>query len=224
MHRVAVLFAASGRVVIAPLLALLVLPVASVQAQMQPNTQRGAALGGIAGAIAGGIIGDHNDEAGAGALIGGAIGAVTGGVMGNARDKELQYQRMQAESRMRYQYQQQQYAATAAVQQSVSMNDVITMARSGLSDSVIINQVMQRGVQRRLEVSDIIQLHQNGVSENVITAMQRANVGTQIVAPPVTVIEPAPVIIEREVVPTYVVPTTRVYRYPSHYHHRHRGW
>lgn len=209
-----------------PVFVILCMPVASAQAQIQPNTQRGAAFGGIAGAIAGGLIGENNDKAGAGALIGGAIGAVTGGIVGNARDKELQSAQFQAQSRARYQYQQQQYAATAAIQQAVSMNDVISMSRSGLGDSVVINQIMQRGVQRRLEVSDIIQLHQNGVSEAVITSMQRANVGTPVVAAPVQIVEPAPVYIERqvEIVPTYVVPAPRYYHYPQpHYHRSHRG-
>lgn len=203
---------------------LVLLPALNVQAQMKPNTQRGATLGGIAGAIAGGIIGDNNDEAGAGALIGGAVGALAGGALGNARDKELEYQQQvrQYEAQQRlYAAQQQQYQVR---QGAVSINDVVTMVRSGLSDTIVINQVMERGVQRRLEVSDIIQLHQNGVSEGVITAMQRATVGTPV-PPSVSVSPQSPVVIERhvEVVPTYVVPAPRYYRYPSHYHQPRRG-
>lgn len=203
-------------------LLLLLLPAATAQAQMRPNTQRGATLGGIAGAIAGGIIGENNDEAGAGALIGGAIGALAGGAVGNARDKELQ----QWEAQRQYQAQQQIYAQQqqqyAVRQGAVSNADVIAMARSGLSDSIIVNQIMERGVQRRPEVSDIIQLHQNGVSEGVISSMQRASVGAPVAAPAPMVAQP-PVIVERhvEVVPTYVVPAPRYY-YPAPYHrHRH---
>lgn len=190
----------------------------------KPNTQRGAVAGGLMGAIAGAIIGENNDEAGAGALIGGAVGALAGGAMGNARDKEIQYyqHRSQAEARHRYYVNEQRQIA--ATQGAVSINDVISMVRSGLSDSVVVNQVAQRGVQRRLEVSDIIQLHQNGVSEAVITSMQRANVGAAPSPSPVVIQEEVPVFVERqiEVRPTYVVPAPRYYRYPSYRYHR--GW
>jgi hypothetical protein len=169
------------------------------------NTQRGAVVGGLTGAIAGGLIGDHNGEAGAGALIGGAIGAVTGGVIGNAQDKEDAY--------ARYQVQQQ---AAVAMQQAVSTADVVAMCRNGLNETLIINQIRQRGVQRRLEVTDIISLHQQGVSENVISAMQQAPVG----GPAVQVA--APVIVERyDVAPAYIVPGPRYYYY-HHHHHRPR--
>ncbi|WP_164100540.1 glycine zipper domain-containing protein [Candidatus Laterigemmans baculatus] len=208
--------------ILLPAVLLFVIPAATTQAQ---NTQRGATFGGLAGAIAGGLIGDHNGEAGAGALIGGAVGAVAGGVIGNARDKEIAYQ----QSQMAYQAQQQQYAAAAAAQQAVSINDVIQMSRSGLSETVLTNQIMQRGVQRRLEVADIILMHQNGVSENVISAMQRATVGPPAAAPapaPAPVAPVAPVYVERhyEVVPTYIVPAPRYhhYRYHDHHHHHHR--
>jgi uncharacterized membrane protein len=196
----------------------------TAQAQMRPNTQRGAVAGGLAGAIAGAIIGENNDKAGGGALIGGAVGALAGSAFGNARDKELEYQQQAAQ----YQAQQQYYAAeqrqVIAVQSAVSLNDVITMSRSGIGDSVLINQIQQRGVQRRLEVSDIIQLHQNGVTEPVITAMQRANVGAPQPSP-VIVQERTPVYVERqiEVRPTYVVPAPRYYHYP-HGRHYYRGW
>ncbi len=104
--------------------------------------------------------------------------------------------------------------------QAVSVSDVISMSRSGLSDSVIMNQIQTRGVQQRLEVPDIILLHQNGVHEVVITAMQQATVGT----PPayVTPVQPTPVIVEERyrVVPTYVVPAPRYYAPPPHYHYR----
>ncbi len=192
------------------LAALLAATVVTSSASAQ-NTQRGAAVGGIVGAIAGGIIGDHNDKAGAGALIGGAVGAVAGGVIGNAKDKEVQYQR--------YQVQQQ---AVVTQRQAVSVTDVVQMSRSGLSDSLIINQINARGVTHRLEVPDIISLHQQGVSEVVISAMQQASVGPR--ATYVAPVQPAPVIVEERyrVVPTYVVPQPVYYGPPpAYYHHRH---
>ncbi len=188
----------------------------------QGGTQRGATLGGLAGAVAGGLIGDNNGEAGAGAAIGGVIGAVTGGMLGNAADKDrAAYQQQQA-------YLQQQQAIQA--QASVSVADVVTMTRSGLSDSVIINQIQQRGVSHQLQVPEIISLHQQGVREPVITAMQQALVGTQRVARvPQGVVQeriytPAPVIVEeRYVVPHYPPPRARYYYRVPPYRHHHGG-
>ena len=191
---------------------------APLVAGAQVNQQRGATLGGLAGAVAGGLIGDHNNEAGAGAAIGGVVGAVAGGLLGNAADKESALNRRQ----QIYQQQQQQYAQ---LQSAVSLADVISMSRSGLSDSVIINQLNQRGVQQTLQVPDIIALHQQGVSETVITSMQQAPLGTQRVARapqgvPQQVIHPAPVIVqEHYVLPHYAPPHYYHYRRPPVHHH-----
>jgi gas vesicle protein len=183
------------------------------------NQQRGAVTGGIAGAVAGGLIGDNNGEAGAGAAIGGVLGAVAGGIFGNARDKEVRYQDNQR------QYVQQQQQAVVK-QSSVSIADIVSMSRSGLSETVIINQIQSRGVLNQPQVSDIIAMHQQGVSERVISAMQQAPTASQRLAQsnapqPVAiqrVYTPAPVYVEEHVVvPHYPVP---VYR---HYHGRHGG-
>ena len=196
--------------------------VLAMPAQAQ-NTQRGAILGGLGGAVVGGLIGDHNDKAGAGAAIGGAIGAVSGAVLGNARDKEVvvQQQRQQYYNDQRVYAQQQQHYAQ--VQASVSVNDVVTMCRSGLSDSVVINQIQSRGVQQQLQVSDIIAMHQQGVSDVVISSMQSARIGSapvMVQSPPV-VVQQAPVYVqERVIVPSYRPPA--VYHIHSGHHH-HRG-
>lgn len=190
----------------------------SVHAQ---NKSRGAVLGGLGGAVVGGLIGDHNGKAGAGAAIGGAIGAVSGAVLGNARDQEIAQQRQQQyysqQERVYVQQQQQQ----AYIQAAVSTSDIVSMSRSGLSDSVIVNQIHSRGVQRQLQVNDIISLHQQGVSENVITAMQNAQIGSAPQPPvviqqqPVVVHQPPVVVHERYVVPRYS---------PPPYYHYHRGY
>lgn len=193
----------------------------SVHALAQGNTQRGAAVGGITGAIAGGLIGDHNGEAGAGAAIGGVIGAVTGGLLGNAADKEAEYYRQQSI--------QQQYQRQLAYRQSaVSIADVVSMTRSGLSETVIINQIHQRGVQNKLQVPDIISLHQQGVSENVITAMQQAPAGPEVVSradvvvPAPVITAPSPVIVEEHyILPHYPPPRAYYYRRPAYHHHHH---
>ncbi|WP_146411947.1 MULTISPECIES: glycine zipper domain-containing protein [Crateriforma] len=190
--------------------------------QAQTGKQRGATFGGLAGAIAGGIIGDHNDEAGAGAAIGGVVGAVAGGILGDAADKE------QAARQQQYLYQQQQQQVARTVG-AVSITDVINMTRSGLGDSVIINQIHSRGVQHQIQVSDIIAMHQQGVRESVISAMQQATVGSPAVVQP----EPAPVVVQQPTVihETHVLPAYPVRRYygphyysprPYHYH-RPRG-
>lgn len=187
----------------------------------QVNTQRGATVGGLTGAIAGGLIGDHNGEAGAGAAIGGLIGAVTGGLLGNAADKETQFRQHQA-------LQQRQRQQLVDYQTAVSSQDVISMTRSGLSETVIINQIQQRGVQKKLQVADIIALHEQGVSESVITIMQQASVGPpieraanryHIVQPIPAITTPqvaAPIIVEEH----YIIPQPT----PRFYYHRGRGY
>lgn len=211
----ACLLASASLIAIAPASAL-----AQFGGPSRVNQQRGATLGGLAGAVAGGLIGDNNGEAGAGAAIGGVIGAVTGGILGNATDKEAAYNNQQRV------YARQQQAVVA--QSSVSISDVVSMSRSGLSENVIINQIQSRGVTAQPQVSDIIAMHQQGVNERVITAMQQANVGqvqvasapqyarAQEYAPVQRVVTPSPVIIEEHVVVPYY-PPRRV-----HYHHGYR--
>ena len=186
------------------------------------NTQRGAVVGGLAGAIAGGLIGDHNDKAGAGAAIGGAIGALSGAVMGNAKDKETQ-QRYYYQQQQHQQYQQQ---VVINNQQAVSLADVVSMSRSGLSESVIINQIQQRGVMQRLQVPDIITLHQQGVSDTVISVMQQAQIGSGYATSNYVAPQPTTVIVEQRYrpAPTYVVPAPVYYApQPVYYHHHHHG-
>ncbi len=207
---------------VALLLAAIALTAAPARAQH--DTQRGATLGGLAGAVAGGLIGNQKGKTGRGAAVGGALGAVTGGLLGNAADKDAELARQRA-------YQQQQlHAQQHAVQTqgAVSIQDVITMSRSGLGDSVIVNQIRTRGIQQTPQVSDIIAMHDQGVRENVISAMQEARVAGESAsrsAVPRTVVSPSPVIIhEREVLPYYSGP--RYYGPHHHYHHgpRHRRY
>jgi len=184
-------------------------------AMAQVAKQRGATLGGLAGAAAGGLIGDHNGKAGAGAVIGGLVGAVAGGVLGDASDKENAFRQQQ----YYYQQQQQQQQQMVPMQGVVTVSDVISMSRGGLSDHVIINQVQRRGFAQQLQVSDIIALHQQGVSESVITALQSAPIGGQVAArpaPPMVheqIITPAPIIVrEHHVLPHYPPPRYYYYR------------
>jgi outer membrane lipoprotein SlyB len=176
-------------------------------ASAQVGTQRGATLGGLAGAAVGGLIGDNNDKAGAGAAIGGLVGAVAGGVLGNASDKNAERRHQQ------YLYLQQQQRI-AQVQSAVSLDNVVAMAHHGLSDTVIINQIRQRGFAETLRVADIIALHEQGVSEGVIAALQSAP-GPNVAARPVVAPEPT-IIYEHHVLPHY--PPPRCYRRARVYH------
>lgn len=194
----------------------------SQTAHGQHQTQRGATLGGLAGAVAGGLIGENNGKAGRGAVIGGALGAVTGGLLGNAADKDAELARRQA---YQHHWQQEQWRAQQQASQAlgaVSVQDVISMSRSGLGDQVIINQIRARGVQRTPQVSDIIAMHEQGVRETVIAAMQEGSASgsgglpSPATAPP----PPAPsqvIIHEREVLPYYPVPR---YYGPHPYYYR----
>lgn len=203
------------------LLVIVLLPVPSAFAQV--NTQRGSVLGGLAGAAAGVAIGEHNDEPLAGALIGGAVGLVTGATLGNARDRQI------AENRA-YQYrayQQQQLQQQQQMARSVTPLDVITMARRGVTDAVMINHIQTNGVRQELQIADVITMHENGVSEQVISAMQRAQVGSASrpapnVATPVYQPAAPPTIVEQ-----YVAPPRYYYAPPPWHggprHHYHRG-
>lgn len=179
-------------------------------ASAQFHTQRGAVLGGLTGAAAGAAIGHQNGETAEGALIGSAIGLFSGALIGNSVDAEQSRQR----------YVEQQYLAQNA--RAVTVSEVLSMTKNGVSDGVIINHINQHGVQQRLEVSDVILLHQQGVSEPVLTALQRAPIGGSpvYVAPPRAY--PAPVIVQEYhyVRPTYPVYGPRYYR-PHHPHHGH---
>ncbi len=196
----------------------------------QSRTQGGATVGGVAGAVIGGIIGHQNDETPEGALIGGAVGAITGGLIGRAQDNELARQRAYQQQAY-YQGQQQIYTQQQAVAAAgVSMADVVSMSRSGISEAVIMNHLQSKGVQRRLEVSDIIALHQQGVSDTLITVMQQAPLATQLAAPAaqqqVIVQQPNVIVREQPVIyrsPVIVEEYYRPYPVHRHYHPGYRG-
>lgn len=178
-------------------------------AHAQYHTERGAVLGGLGGALAGAAIGNHNGETAGGALIGGAAGLLGGALLGSSMDAEQSRQR----------YVEQQYIAQNS--RAVTIGEVLSMTRSGVSEGVMINHINQHGVQQRLEVSDVILLHREGVSEPVLTALQRARVGgTTVYAAPAPVYA-APVIVHdyHYVRPAYPVYGPRYY----HPHYPHRG-
>jgi hypothetical protein len=190
----------------------------------QQRTTQGAAVGGATGAIIGGIIGHQNDETPEGALIGGAVGAIAGGLLGRSQDNQIareRYNRQQAYNHGRYVQQQTVMAS------GVSMSDVISMSRSGLSEQLIISHVNSKGVQRRLEVSEIITMHQQGVSDYVISAMQSAPLASQVAPPyPVQqiVTQPSTVIVREQPVYYSRPVVTETYYHPAPVYHGHQHY
>lgn len=115
-------------------------------------------------------------------MIGGAVGAITGGLIGRSRTTRINRQRTYEEQAY-YQGQQQAYAQQQTLAATgVSLNDVVNMSHSGISESVIMGHLQNKGVQH-LEVADIVALHQAGVSDTLISVMQQAPLATQLSAP-----------------------------------------
>ena len=189
----------------------------------QTQTQKGAVAGGVAGAILGGIAGHQNDETPEGIAIGGAVGAIAGGLLGRAQDNQIvrDYQHQQHRAQ---QHQQQVFQQQQRIQAAVSVNDVITLAQSGVNDTLIINQMRSSGVRQKIGVREIIVMHQNGVSEAVIHEMQQIGAAGVAVAssqpiggyqrPVGPTVVKQPVLIDRPVVvtPRPVVSPRPVYR------------
>jgi hypothetical protein len=164
------------------------------------NRNRGMTLGAIMGGLGGAAIGEHNNKLLAGAAIGTAVGALAGAAVGDSVDANVA--REQA-------YRQQMYHQHVR-SQGVTVNGVISMVQSRLSDDVIITHIHSNGLAYRPQPNDLIMLSQSGVSDRVIRAMQTAPLASA--APP-----PAPVYRDRVVVEEHYY--VRPYPYPRHYYH-----
>ena len=125
------------------------------------NTGTGALVGGAIGAISGAAIGGPRNG-GAGALIGAAAGVIAGGLIGHQMDEEQQA-RLRAQAPQTY----------VRVQQGqpLGIPDIKAMARAGVSDDVIISQIISSHTVFRLSAADIIDLHNSGVSDRVVNYM-----------------------------------------------------
>jgi outer membrane lipoprotein SlyB len=148
------------------------------------NTGTGALAGGGIGAASGAVIGGRN--AGEGALIGGAIGAVAGGLIGNSMDQR-QREYLQTQAPQTY--------ARVDQGQPLSIADVKTLAKAGISEDVIVNQISISHTVFHLSTADIIDLRDSGVSDKVIDFMintPNSPVANAEVAPQTTVVEAAP--------------------------------
>jgi len=127
----------------------------------QNNTGSGALIGGVIGAIAGATIGGPH-HGGEGALIGAAAGAVGGGLIGNSMDQE-QNARLRAQAPATYERVQQG--------QPLSLADIKALAKSQITDDIIISQINSTHSVYHLSAADIIDLRDSGVSNHVIDYM-----------------------------------------------------
>ena len=127
----------------------------------QNNTASGALVGGAMGAITGAAIGG-SQHGGEGALIGAAAGVIAGGLVGNSMDQEQQA-RLRAQSPQTY--------VRVDQGQPLAVADVKALARSGISDDVIISQIRNSRTVYHLRAADIIDLRDAGVSNRVIDFM-----------------------------------------------------
>ena len=125
------------------------------------NTASGALMGGAVGAISGAAIGGPRNG-GAGALIGAAAGALAGGTIGHSMDLDQQ-ERLRAQAPQTY--------GRIEQGQPLSTADIKALAKSGVSDDVIISQIRNSHTIFHLSTSDIIDLHSSGVNEKVIDFM-----------------------------------------------------
>jgi hypothetical protein len=151
----------------------------------QPNyTGSSALIGGASGAAIGAAADRRNP--GAGALIGGAAGLIAGGLIGNSMDQQAAAQRAT---------QPPPTVVVAPQSQPMSIADIKAMAKSGISDDIIINQIMNTHSVYNLDANDIIDLKTAGVSDKVMTYMMNTSasvVATQAPPPPPTEVQAAP--------------------------------
>ncbi len=148
-----------------------------------PNAKVGGLLGGATGGMFGAAIGSHSGNSGEGALIGAVAGGLTGAAIGNEAD--------QANLRIE---QQAQKNAIVAQQSAVTLDQVLLMTQSGLSDDLIVNQISVNGIAERVSTQDIIQLKSQGVSDPVIRQIQTMAAQPVRVNPSTPLHPPAPLI------------------------------
>jgi hypothetical protein len=132
-------------------------------------TANGALIGGASGAAIGALA--DRRAPGAGALIGGAAGLIAGGLIGHSMDR-------QAEARERSLPPPAYYPPPPGPPPSI--NDIKAMTRSGLSDDVIIGQIINTRAVYNLNADALIDLHNAGVSQKVIAYM--VNTANTVVA------------------------------------------
>lgn len=123
---------------------------------------QGAIIGGGLGALGGGLIAGNAT----GAIIGAAVGATAGALIGAALDEK---------DRENLEKNAPQTLEKIDSQQQLSIYDIESMSKNGLSNEVIIGQIQNTHSVFYLTSDQIIELKNAGVSETVITYMMQTS-------------------------------------------------
>lgn len=121
------------------------------------NTGTGVLTGGVIGAISGGIAGS-----GKGAFIGSATGIIAGGLIGAVLDEQ---------DRQLVQKNSPRTVDRMDRQEPLTLNDVIKLSQSGVSDEAIIRYITDTCSAYTLSQTQVRRLRDGGVSQRVINAM-----------------------------------------------------
>lgn len=146
------------------------------------NTGTGALVGAGSGAFLGAVAAGPRNSGG-GALIGAAVGAIAGGLFGHMFDEDQQ-RRLHEQAPQTYE----------RVDQSVplSLADVKSLAKAGINEDVMINQIKNSRTIFHLSASDIIDLRDAGVTDKVINYMISTPVTVATTQPTTVVVQQAP--------------------------------
>jgi hypothetical protein len=145
------------------------------------NTATGALAGGASGAAIGAIADRRNP--GVGALIGGAAGALAGGLVGHSVDEQNEARRQYYASLPPPTY------VPAPQPQPLTVADIKSLTKSGVSDDNIIIQINNTHTVYHLDANAIIDLSNAGVSQRVISNMINTSSASVTQAPPVPPVE-----------------------------------
>jgi len=115
----------------------------------------GSVIGGVLGAAAGAGLGSLSGNAGAGAGIGAAVGVLGGGLIGSQMEKKPA-----------------NVEGQAASSTQMTTQQVVDLARQGVSDDAIIEKIRLSNSRFSLSPAQVNNLKQQGVSQKVIDAMQ----------------------------------------------------
>lgn len=157
-------------------------PLAGCDSLPGDKKTQGAVIGGVGGAVAGGALVKNNRLLGA--LIGGALGAGGGYLIGSSLDKsdpnKHREDATKAEKRARdnpVTADEAKRARTADINNDgyVTMDEVVAMSKSGLSDDEMITRLERTGQFFELNTEQENYLTDQGVPRRVVTAMRDIN-------------------------------------------------
>ena len=157
-------------------------PLAGCDSLPGDKKTQGAVIGGVGGAVAGGALSKNNRLLGA--LIGGALGAGGGYLIGGQLDKsdpkKNRDEAIRADKRARENPatpDDARRAKTADLNDDgyVTMDEVVAMAKSGLSDDEMITRLERTGQFFELTTEQEQYLRDHGVSRRVVSAMRDLN-------------------------------------------------